>query len=72
VEPNVLTVSQIAKRWGIQPGAVRDAIARGRLIAIHDGGSEKKAGHLLVMIDEVERYEREVKGKRGPKKVSTS
>jgi excisionase family DNA binding protein len=65
VEPNVLTVTQAAESLGITPGAVRDAIARKVLAAIRTGGSEKKAGHLLIMVDEVERYRREQLGKPG-------
>lgn len=65
VKPNVLTVTQVADELGITPGAVRDAIARGAMAAIRTGGSEKKAGHLLVLVDEVERYHREQRDKPG-------
>jgi excisionase family DNA binding protein len=65
VEPNVMTATQAAEALGITPGAVRDAIARGALAAIRTGGSAKKAGHLLIMKEEIERYQREQAGKMG-------
>lgn len=61
----MLTVTQAAESLGITPGAVRDAIARKMLAAIRTGGSAKKAGHLLIMVDEVERYRREQLGRPG-------
>ncbi len=61
----MLTVPEVADELGIKPGAVRDAIARGVLQAIRTGGGERRAGHLLVHIDEIERYRREHLGKRG-------
>ncbi|MDQ6905525.1 MAG: hypothetical protein M3176_01725 [Chloroflexota bacterium] len=60
-----MNVSEVAEEMGIQPGAVRDAIARGRMAAIRKGGGGQRAGFLLIEKTEVERYRREHLGKRG-------
>ncbi len=60
-----MNVSEVAGELGITPGAVRDAIARGRMAAIRKGGGEQRAGFLLIEKTEVERYRNEVLGKRG-------
>ncbi len=60
-----MNVQEVAQTLGITPGAVRDAVARGRLQAIRQAGTAKKAGYLLVDREEVERYRREVLGTRG-------
>lgn len=63
----MLTVTQAASELGIQPGAVRDAIARGSMQAIRVGGRGVRAGLLLIQRHELERYQRDIKGKPGPK-----
>lgn len=63
----MLTVTQAASELGIQPGAVRDAIARGSMQAVRVGGRGVRAGLLLIQRHELERYQREIKGKPGPK-----
>jgi excisionase family DNA binding protein len=65
MELSVMNVSDAAKELGIQPGTVRDAIARGRLAAIRMGGGEHRAGVLLIERTEIERYKRDHLGKRG-------
>ncbi len=60
-----MNVSETAQELGITPGAVRDAIARGRMQAIRKGGGEQRAGFLLIERTEVERYRAEHLGKRG-------
>jgi len=65
MELPVMNVSDAAKELGIQPGAVRDAIARGRLTAIRLGGGDQRAGVLLIERTEIERYRRDHLGKRG-------
>lgn len=61
------TVTQAAKELDIQPGAVRDALARGSMAAVRIGGRGGRAGILLIERRELERYQREVKGRPGPK-----
>jgi len=63
----MLTVAQAASELGIQPGAVRDAIARGSMQAVRVGGRGVRAGLLLIQRHELERYQREIKGRPGPK-----
>ncbi|MGI8687652.1 MAG: helix-turn-helix domain-containing protein [Thermomicrobiales bacterium] len=63
----MLTVAQAASELGIQPGAVRDAIARGSMQAIRVGGRGVRAGLLLIQRQELERYHRDIKGRPGPK-----
>ncbi len=70
MDDKLLTVTQAAERIGIQAGALRDAIARGRLEVIRVGGQGKRAGFTFIHEDEVDRYIAEVKGKRGPKQVT--
>ncbi len=60
-----MNVMEAAESLGIKPGAVRDAIARGRLKAIRKGGGEQRAGFLLIERTEVERYRAQHLGKRG-------
>lgn len=60
-----MNVSEAAEALGIKPGAVRDAIARGRMQAIRKGGGNERAGFLLIERTEVERYRTEHLGKRG-------
>jgi len=59
-----MNVTEAADALGIQPGAVRDAIARGRLTAIRKGGGQR-AGFLLIERGEIEHYWQEHLGKRG-------
>ncbi len=61
----LLTIDEVAGNLGIQPGAVRAAISRGQIEAERLGGTEKKAGMLLVKRSQVERYRRERLGRRG-------
>jgi len=65
MEMPYINVSEAAHELGIKPGAVRDAIARGRLTAIRKGGGAERAGFLLIERTEVERYRAEHLGKRG-------
>ncbi len=60
-----MNVSQVAEALGIQPGAVRTAIAKGKMAAIRMGGGETRAGFLLIERAEVERYRVDHLGKRG-------
>lgn len=60
-----MDVREVAETLGITPGAVRDAVARGKIAAIRRGGTEAKAGYLLIEKTEVERYRRDILGKRG-------
>lgn len=60
-----MDVVETAETLGITPGAVRDAVARGKLAAIRKGGTEKRAGYLLIERTEIERYRVENLGKRG-------
>lgn len=68
----MLTVAQAAQELGIQPGAVRDAVARGSLTAIRVGGRGVRAGLLLIQRGELERYHRDISGKPGPKPKSNT
>lgn len=70
MDDKLLTAKQAAERIGISAGALRDAIARERIEVIRVGGGDRRAGYTFVHEDEVNRYIAEVKGKRGPKKVS--
>jgi excisionase family DNA binding protein len=65
MERDVFTVTEVAEELGIKPGAVRDAIARGKIEAIRTGGHGQRAGHLLIMRDQIEKYRQEYRGKRG-------
>ncbi len=60
-----MNVQQAAQELGITPGAVRDAIARGKITAIKQAGTEKKAGYLLIHDDEIARYRTTYLGTRG-------
>ncbi len=60
-----MNVQQAAKELGITPGAVRDAISRGKITALKQAGTEKKAGYLLIHEDEIARYAKEIRGTRG-------
>jgi excisionase family DNA binding protein len=60
-----MDMTEVAEYLGITRGAVRDAVARGKLVAERRGGTEKKAGYLRFAREEVERYKRENSGKRG-------
>ena len=72
MDEKLLTVTQAAQKIGIQPGALRDTIARGRIQVIRVGGQGKRAGFTFIHRTEVDRYIEEVRGKRGPKKVTKS
>jgi len=69
MDEKLLAVTQAAEKIGIQPGALRDAIARGRIDVIRVGGQGKRAGFTFIHQDEVDRYIAEIAGKRGPKQV---
>lgn len=60
-----MNVSEAAHELGITPGAVRNAIAGGKMQAIRKGGGTERAGFLLIERTEVERYRTEHLGKRG-------
>jgi len=64
-----LTVEQASEEIGIEPGAVRDAVARGSLHAERLGGGRTRAGLLLIERDEIARYLRENRGRPGRKRA---
>ena len=67
----MLTVQQASDELQIKPGAVRDAVARGRLTPVRVGGGEggksgkARAGLLLFARAEIARYRAEHLGRRG-------
>ncbi len=61
----LLTVVEAAASLGVQPGTIRDAVARELMQAERVGGTPKKAGMLFIRRSEIERYRRERLGKRG-------
>jgi excisionase family DNA binding protein len=65
METTLRTVTEAAKQLGITPGAVRDAIAKGKIVPVRLGGGGQRAGMLLVPEDQITAYERNYKGKRG-------
>jgi hypothetical protein len=58
-------VAAVAEFLGITKGAVRDAVARGKLIVERRGGTQKKAGYLLFRREDVIQYKDTHSGKRG-------
>jgi excisionase family DNA binding protein len=65
MEMPYMNVSEVAEALGITPGAVRKAVADGKIAAIRKGGGEQRAGFLLIEKAEVERYRAEHLGRRG-------
>jgi excisionase family DNA binding protein len=65
MEMPYMNVSEVAEALGITPGAVRKAVADGKIAAIRKGGGEQRAGFLLIEKTEVERYRAEHLGRRG-------
>ncbi len=59
------TVAEAAHHLGMTPGAVRDAIAKGKLTAVRIGGGEQRAGLLLIAADQIEAYRRTYRDRRG-------
>lgn len=59
------TVVEAAAQLHITPGAVRDAIARGRMIPVRLGGRGKHAGMLLIPDEQIALYRERHLGKRG-------
>jgi len=49
----------------LTPGAVRDAIAKGKLAAVRIGGGGQRAGLLLIADDQIEAYRRTYRDRRG-------
>ncbi len=59
------TVAQAAHHLGMTAGAVRDAIAKGKLTAVRVGGGEQRAGLLLIADDQIEAYRQTYRDRRG-------
>lgn len=60
-----MDIAEVATFLGITPGAIRDAVARGKLPAERRGGTEKKAGYLRFKREDVVTYKNTYSGKRG-------
>ncbi len=60
-----MDITETAEFLGITKGSVRDAVARGKLIAERRGGTEKKAGYLRFKREDVKQYKETYSGKRG-------
>jgi len=65
MDTTMRTVAEAAHRLGMTPGAVRDAIAKGKLAAVRVGGGEQRAGLLLIADDQIEAYRRTYRDRRG-------
>lgn len=65
METTLRTVTEAAKDLGMTPGAVRDAIAKGKIAAVRVGGGEQRAGLLLIADDQIEAYRRTYRDRRG-------
>lgn len=67
------TVAEAAHHLGMTSGAVRDAIAKGKLTAVRVGGGTQRAGLLLIADDQIEAYRRTYRDRRGkyPRQRST-
>ncbi len=59
------TVAEAAHHLGLTAGAVRDAIAKGKLTAVRVGGGAQRAGLLLIADDQIEAYRRTYRDRRG-------
>ncbi len=65
MDTNLRTVTETAKHLGMTPGAVRDAIAKGKMEAVRVGGGEQRPGLLLMTDDQIEAYRRLYRDRRG-------
>jgi hypothetical protein len=65
MDRELFTVAEAAVALEMQPGSVRDAIARGKMAAIRIGGSDKRAGMLFVHRDQIEAYRETYRERRG-------
>lgn len=59
------TVAEAAKQLAITPGAVRDAIAKGKIMPVRVGGGGLRAGLLLIPDGQIGEYREKHLGKRG-------
>jgi len=65
MDTTMRTVAQAAHHLGMTPGAVRDAIAKGKLAAVRVGGGGQRAGLLLIADEQIEAYRRTYRDRRG-------
>lgn len=65
MDTSLYTVVEAAAQLNLTPGAVRDAIARGKIIPLRLGGRGKQAGMLLVPGEQIALYRERHLGKRG-------
>ncbi|GEM_PF-4279668 len=65
MDTTLRTVTEAAHQLGMTPGAVRDAIAKGKIAAVRVGGGEQRAGLLLIADDQIEAYRRLYRDRRG-------
>jgi len=65
MDTTMRTVAEAAHHLGMTAGAVRDAIAKGKLTAVRIGGGERRAGLLLIADDQIEAYRRTYRDQRG-------
>lgn len=65
MDTSLYTVVEAAAQLSITPGAVRDAIARGKIVPLRLGGRGKQAGMLLLPGEQIALYRERYLGKRG-------
>ena len=65
MDTSLRTVIEATAQLHITPGAVRDAIVRGRIIPVCLGGRGKRAGMLLIPDAQLALYRERYLGKRG-------
>lgn len=65
MDTTLRTVTEAAHHLGMTPGAVRDAIAKGKIAAVRVGGGEQRAGLLLITDDQIAAYRRLYRDRRG-------
>jgi len=65
MEMNMHTVAEAAKQLAITPGAVRYAIAKGKITPVRVGGGGQRAGLLLIPDEQISEYREKYLGKRG-------
>lgn len=62
---NMHTVAKAAKQLAITPGAVRDAIAKGKTTPVRVDGGSQRVGLLLIPDGQIVEYREKYLGKRG-------